>query len=154
MVMRFLCDEMLVRLARLLRAAGYDTYLAAGGEPDAELIKTARREGRILITRDKRLAAATEESVLVGGWGVLAASYEAKACGVYTPMSLGAARRLCPDAVVVEPRMSAYSEASRDVYRVFEETTPHVEGLSIEEAFLDVSGLERISGSPIEIAAR
>ncbi|MBI1200204.1 MAG: hypothetical protein GC203_20285 [Phenylobacterium sp.] len=68
--MRFLCDEMLVRLARLLRAAGYDTYLAADGEPDAELIRAARREGRILLTRDKRLAAAAEESVLIGGWGV------------------------------------------------------------------------------------
>src|SRR3954469_17556351 len=68
--MRFLCDEMLGRLARLLRAAGYDTYLAADGEPDAELIKLARREGRVLVTRDKRLAAAAEESVLVGGFGV------------------------------------------------------------------------------------
>jgi uncharacterized protein with PIN domain len=68
--MRFLCDEMLARLARLLRAAGYDTYLAAGGEPDAELVRTARREGRILLTRDKRLAAAAGESVLIGGWGV------------------------------------------------------------------------------------
>jgi hypothetical protein len=68
--MRFLCDEMLVRLARLLRAAGYDTYLAEGGEDDADLIKTARREGRILVTRDKRLAAAAEESVLVSGFGV------------------------------------------------------------------------------------
>jgi uncharacterized protein with PIN domain len=68
--MRFLCDEMLVGLARLLRAAGYDTYLAADGEPDAELIKLSRREGRILVTRDKRLAAAAEESILVGGWGV------------------------------------------------------------------------------------
>jgi uncharacterized protein len=68
--MRFLCDEMLGRLARLLRAAGYDTYLAADGEDDAELIKLARREGRILVTRDKRLAAAAEESVLVRGFGV------------------------------------------------------------------------------------
>lgn len=68
--MRFLCDEMLVRLARLLRAAGYDTYLAADGEADAELIKTARREGRILLTRDKRLAAAAEESVIIKGFGV------------------------------------------------------------------------------------
>jgi uncharacterized protein with PIN domain len=73
--MRFLCDEMLVRLARLLRAAGYDTYLAAGGEPDDELIRTARREGRILVTRDKRLAAAFEESVLVSGWGVEAEAH-------------------------------------------------------------------------------
>ena len=92
--------------------------------------------------------------VLVGGWVVLAASYEAKAHGVYTPMSVGAARRLCPGAVVVEPRMSAYTEASRDVYRVFEDTTPHVEGLSIDEAFLDVRGLRRTAGSPREIAAR
>lgn len=68
--MRFLCDEMLVRLARLLRAAGYDTYLAANGEDDADLIKTARREGRILVTRDKRLAASAEESVLVSGFGL------------------------------------------------------------------------------------
>ncbi|MBW8812041.1 MAG: Mut7-C RNAse domain-containing protein [Caulobacterales bacterium] len=73
--MRFLCDEMLVRLARLLRAAGYDTYLAAGGEDDADLIKTARREGRILVTRDKRLAAAADESVLVKGFGVEAEAH-------------------------------------------------------------------------------
>lgn len=68
--MRFLCDEMLVRLARLLRAAGYDTYLASGGESDAALVKLAREEGRILVTRDKRLAASTPESVLVEGRGV------------------------------------------------------------------------------------
>jgi len=91
--------------------------------------------------------------VLVGGWVVLAASYEAKAHGVYTPMSVGAARRLCPDAVVVEPRMSAYTEASRDVYRVFDDTTPQVEGLSIDEAFLDVRCLRR-TARPREIAAR
>ncbi len=92
--------------------------------------------------------------MLVGGWVVLAASYEAKARGVHTPMSVGLARRLCPGAVVVEPRMSAYAETSRELFRVFDDTTPLVEGLSIDEAFLDVRGLERISGSPIEIAAR
>jgi len=91
--------------------------------------------------------------VLVGGWVVLAASYEAKARGVRTPMSVGLARRLCPGAVVVEPRMSAYSEASKDVYRVFEDVTPLVEGLSIDEAFLDVHCLRR-TASPAEIAAR
>ena len=64
------------------------------------------------------------------------------------------ARRLCPQAVVVEPRMSAYSEASKAVFEVFEDTTPLVEGLSIDEAFLDVGGLRRISGTPTEIAAR
>jgi DNA polymerase IV len=91
--------------------------------------------------------------VLVGGWVVLAASYEAKARGVRTPMSVGLARRLCPGAVVVEPRMSAYSDASKDVYRVFEDTTPVVEGLSIDEAFLDVRSLRR-TASPMEIATR
>jgi DNA polymerase IV len=92
--------------------------------------------------------------VIVGGGVVLAASYEAKAYGVRTAMSGGRARRLCPHAVIVSPRMSVYSEASKAVYRVFEDTTPSVEGLSIDEAFLDVRGMERLSGSPPEIAAR
>jgi nucleotidyltransferase/DNA polymerase involved in DNA repair len=92
--------------------------------------------------------------VIVGGGVVLAASYEAKAFGVRTAMGERQARRCCPEAIVVEPRMSAYAEASRAVYQVFEDTTPLVEGLSIDEAFLDVRGLERLSGSPAEIAAR
>jgi DNA polymerase-4 len=92
--------------------------------------------------------------VIVGSWVVLAASYEAKAYGIQTAMSGSRARRLCPQAIVVEPRMSAYSEASRAMYRVFDDTTPLVEGLSIDEAFLDVRGLERISGTPAEIAVR
>ena len=79
--------------------------------------------------------------VIVGGGVVLAASYEAKACGVRTAMGGRQARRLCPDAIVVAPRMSAYSEASKAVYRVFDDTTPLVEGLSIDEAFLDVRGM-------------
>src|SRR5437588_9436644 len=92
--------------------------------------------------------------VIVGGGVVLAASYEAKAYGVRTPMGSGQWRRLCPDAVVVSPRMSAYSEASKAVFEIFEDTTPLVEGLSIDEAFLDVGGLRRVSGTPVEIAAR
>jgi DNA polymerase IV len=92
--------------------------------------------------------------VIVGGGVVLAASYEAKAYGVRTAMGGAQARRLCPEAVVVEPRMSAYSEASKAVYRVFEDTTPLVEGLSIDEAFLDVRGMRRIAGSPTDIAVR
>jgi DNA polymerase-4 len=92
--------------------------------------------------------------VLVGGGVVLAASYEAKAKGVKTAMGGRQALRLCPDAVVVEPRFSAYTEASRAVFAVFEDTTPLVEGLSIDEAFLDVGGLGRVSGPPPEIAAR
>jgi DNA polymerase-4 len=92
--------------------------------------------------------------VIVGAGVVLAASYEAKATGVRTAMSLGRARRLCPRAVVVPPRMSAYVEASKAAYRVFDDTTPLVEGLSIDEAFLDVRGMRRIAGTPVEIAAR
>ena len=85
---------------------------------------------------------------------VVAASYEAKAYGVHSAMGGAQARRLCPQAVVVKPRMSAYAEASKAMYRVFEDTTPLVEGLSIDEAFLDVRGLRRLSGTPAEIAAR
>jgi DNA polymerase IV len=92
--------------------------------------------------------------VVVGGGVVLAASYEAKAYGIRTAMGGAQARRLCPRAIVVPPRFSAYVEASRAVFRVFENTTPLVEGLSIDEAFLDVRGLERISGTPTEIAVR
>jgi DNA polymerase-4 len=93
-------------------------------------------------------------AVIVGGGVVLAASYEAKALGVRTAMGLSQARRLCPQAIVVRPRMRAYAEASRAVYRVFDDTTPLVEGLSIDEAFLDVRGLRRLSGTPTEIAVR
>jgi DNA polymerase IV len=92
--------------------------------------------------------------VIVGGGVVLAASYEARAHGVRGAMGGAQARRLCPGAVVVPPRMSAYSEASKAVFEIFEDTTPLVEGLSIDEAFLAVGGLRRISGTPIEIAVR
>ncbi|MDX6486796.1 MAG: polymerase [Gaiellaceae bacterium] len=92
--------------------------------------------------------------VIVGGGVVLAASYEAKAFGIETAMSGGRARRLCPQAIVVSPRMSAYSEASKAIFRIFEDASPLVEGLSIDEAFLDVRGLERIAGSPVDIARR
>jgi DNA polymerase-4 len=91
--------------------------------------------------------------VIVGGGVVLAASYEAKAHGVRTAMGGRQALRLCPDAVVVPPRMAAYVEASKALYEVFDDTSPVVEGLSIDEAFLDVRGLERIAGSAVEIAA-
>jgi DNA polymerase-4 len=92
--------------------------------------------------------------VIVGAGVVLAASYEAKAYGIRTAMGAAQARRLCPQAAVVSPRMSAYSDASKAVFAVFEDTTPLVEGLSIDEAFLDVRGLGRISGTPTEIAVR
>ncbi|MEV5650908.1 DNA polymerase IV [Nocardia sp. NPDC052254] len=93
------------------------------------------------------------QPVIVGGGVVLAASYEAKAYGVRTPMNARQALRLCPHAIVVPPRMKAYSQASREVFEIFRDTTPEVESISIDEAFLDVSGLHRISGAPVDIAA-
>jgi DNA polymerase IV len=91
---------------------------------------------------------------IVGAGVVVAASYEARAFGIHSGMGGRRARSLCPDAVVVPPRFSAYSEASKTLFEIFEETAPLVEGLSLEEAFLDVRGLERISGTPPAIAAR
>jgi DNA polymerase IV len=90
----------------------------------------------------------------VGGGVVMAASYEARAYGVHGGMGGRIARRLCPHLAVVEPRFSAYVAASKELFALFEETAPVVEGLSMEEAFLDVHGLERISGSPRRIAER
>ncbi|GAA3218712.1 DNA polymerase IV [Dactylosporangium siamense] len=92
--------------------------------------------------------------VIVGGGVVLACSYEAKRRGVRTAMGGRQARQLCPDAIVVPPRMRAYSEASKRVFEVFRNTTPVVEGISIDEAFLDVRGLWRIAGTPRRIAER
>ncbi len=92
--------------------------------------------------------------VIVGAGVVLAASYEAKAYGVRTAMGGRQARELCPQAIVVPPRFEAYVEASKAVFAIFDDTTPLVEGISIDEAFLDVGGLGQVSGSPVEIAVR
>ena len=92
--------------------------------------------------------------IAVGGGVVLAASYEAKAFGVRTAMSGGAARRLCPDLIEVSPRFEAYTAASRAVFDIFRDTSPLVEPMSIDEAFIDVGGLWRIAGTPTEIATR
>jgi DNA polymerase-4 len=91
--------------------------------------------------------------VIVGGGVVLAASYEAKAFGVRTAMGGRQSMRLCPHAIVVQPRFHAYVEASKRVFDVFHDTTPLVEGMSIDEAFLDVGGLRRLRGEPSVIAA-
>ena len=88
----------------------------------------------------------------VGGGVVLACSYEAKAFGVRSAMGGRQARSLCPNLLFVPPRMDAYAEASRRVFEVFDDLSPIVEGLSIDEAFLDVGGLRRVSGSPRDIA--
>ena len=95
-----------------------------------------------------------DRPMLVGGGVVLSASYEARAMGVRTAMSGGEARRRCPNVIEVPPRMSAYVEASNAVFDIFRDTTPEVEGMSIDEAFLDVTGLRRLRGGPVEIARR
>ena len=92
--------------------------------------------------------------VIVGPGVVLAASYEARAKGVRSAMGAAEARRLCPEAVVVPARFKAYVEASKAVRAVFKEATPRVHSVSIDEAWLDVAGLRRISGTPAEIAER
>ena len=94
------------------------------------------------------------QPVIVGGGVVMAASYEARAFGVRGAMGGRQARQLCPHAIVVPPRMSAYTEASKAVFDVFRSTTPLVEGISIDEAFLDVGGLRRVSGPAETIAAQ
>ena len=84
--------------------------------------------------------------VAVGGGIITAASYEARAHGVSAPMGGAKAKRLCPGLVIVKPHWEAYVEASRDLFRVFRDTAPDVEGISLEEAFMDVRGLDHISG--------
>lgn len=90
--------------------------------------------------------------VIVGGGVVVAASYEAKRRGVRTTMPMVRARSLCPEAVVVPARMDAYTAASREVFAIFHDTTPYVEGVSIDEAFLEVGGLRKLRGAPEQIA--
>jgi len=92
--------------------------------------------------------------VIVGEGVVLACSYEAKRLGVRSAMNGGQARVLCPNAIVVEPRMDAYSEASEAVFEKFRDFTPFVEPVSVDEAFLDVGGAEHLFGPAVEIAAQ
>ena len=88
----------------------------------------------------------------VGGGVILSPSYEARRYGVRTAMNERQARALCPRLQIVAPRMSAYAEASRAVFEVFDDTSPLVEPLSIDEAFIDVSGLDRLVGPDHDIA--
>ena len=129
-----MCEHLFVRQRASILHADLDSFFASVEQRDDPTLR-----GR---------------PVIVGLGVVLAASYEAKAFGIRTAMGGRAARRLCPQACFVSPRFTAYVEASRAVFQVFDDTAPLVEGLSIDEAFLDVRGMERSVGTPTEIAAR
>jgi DNA polymerase IV len=90
-----------------------------------------------------------------GGRGVVAAaSYEVRVFGVHSAMPMRTALRLCPQAVCVRPRMARYQEVSRTVFGVFHEVTPLVQGLSLDEAFLDVTASQELMGGAVAIARR
>jgi DNA polymerase IV len=95
--------------------------------------------------------------LIVGGTGargvVAAASYAVRSFGVRSAMPMREALHRCPQAVVVAPRMARYQEVSARVFEIFREFTPLVEGLSLDEAFLDVTGSERLLGQPEAIGA-
>ena len=94
--------------------------------------------------------------VVVGGGSnrgvVAAASYEVREFGVRSAMSMADARRRCPNLIRVQPRMAHYQAVSRQIFKVFREFTPIVEGLSLDEAFLDVTASRSLHGSGVEIA--
>jgi DNA polymerase-4 len=96
--------------------------------------------------------------VIVGGLGrrgvVATCSYEARPFGVRSAMPIGQARRLCPEGVYLFPRMSRYAEVSAQVFAVLGEITPEIEGLSLDEAFLDVSDSRRLFGSAVDMGRR
>ncbi len=92
--------------------------------------------------------------VLVGGGIVLAASYEARAHGVRSPMPARDALRLCPDAVVVTGHFERYLDLSSQVMAILEDVSPMIEQISIDEAFIDVSGTTHLLGAPSSIARR
>jgi len=103
------------------------------------------------VRRDPRLRG---KAVIVGGGErgvVLSATYEARRFGIHAALPMGRARRLCPQAIIVPPDFPAYAAASAGIFEVFRSVTPLVQGLSLDEAFLDVRGAERRMGSPRQI---
>jgi DNA polymerase-4 len=129
-------------------------FVSSGGQRSGEHILHADLDSFYASVEQRDDPSLRGRPVIVGGGVVLAASYEAKAFGVRSAMGGRQARELCPQALIVAPRFEAYSEASKAVFAVFDDVTPLVEGISIDEAFLDVGGLAAVSGSPVEIAVK
>ena len=95
----------------------------------------------------------TNRSLLrLGNRGVSACSYEARAFGVHSALPMYRARKLCPQAIYVRPRMERYSEMSQEVIALLKEFSPTVQQISIDEAFLDMTGTERLYGKPRQAA--
>jgi DNA polymerase-4 len=155
-------DEVPMATTREPEPAGEGRAAGRGGMPggqgpgaeDAAVILHADLDAFYASVEQLRDPTLRGRPVIVGGGVVLSASYEAKRCGVRSGMSAAAARRCCPHAVVVGGDFATYARLSDDVFEVLRGITPNVEPLSIDEAFLDVAGVRRILGPPVEVAAR
>ena len=134
--LNFLCDDSLTHgWPRIIAHADMDAFYAAIEQLDDPALR-----GR---------------PILVGppsSRGVVpTASYEARPYGVGSAMPMANARRLCPTAVIIPPRFGRYQEVSRTIMRVFSDFSPDVEALSLDEAFLDMTGSEQLFGDPESI---